>query len=256
MPEYVRNRLVGRLGRVDGDLSYLLVKQAGGDTAVIGSFAAHATVLPSSVMEFSADYPGYWQHAVERVTGGTTVFLGGGVGSHGPVAGAGSFAGAERMGEALARAVVEQLPRTPLTNRITFGVQGLEVSLPPLNARLTDGWRLRPWLARRLLPVEDKTLLQAFRLGDSIWISTPCDFSGELALNIKDALRPRGFQTVITSFNGDYIGYVVSSRYYHSAGYEPRLMSFFGPNVPDYFEELIKGLALALMPAPPVSSQN
>ena len=49
--------------------------------------------------------------------------------------------------------------------------------------------------------------------------------------------------TTITSFNGDYIGYVILPRYYHLGGYEPRLMSFYGPCVPDYFEELIRTMA-------------
>ncbi|MBE0540051.1 MAG: hypothetical protein IH623_01510 [Verrucomicrobia bacterium] len=52
---------------------------------------------------------------------------------------------------------------------------------------------------------------------------------------------------VITSFNGDYIGYVICARYYHLDGYEPRVMSFFGPNVPDYFDEMIRAMALALI---------
>ncbi len=248
LPQFVRNRLVGPLGRVDDSFGYLLVKQQEGETAVIGSYAAHATVLPSSMMEFSGDYPGYWQRAIEKTIGGTAVFLAGGVGSHSPVPGGSGLAGAERMGQALAQAVLDQLPHTPLTNRITLGTAALEVSLPSLHARLADGWRLRPWLARCLLPVENRTYLQALRLGDSVWISTPCDFSGELALDLKETLRPRGFQMIFTSFNGDYIGYVISSRYYHLPGYEPRLMSFFGPNVPDYFEELIRSLALCLTP--------
>ena len=54
-------------------------------------------------------------------------------------------------------------------------------------------------------------------------------------------------RAVITSFNGDYIGYVISPRYYHMNGYEPRVMSFFGPCVPDYFDELIRTLALGLL---------
>ena len=123
---------------------------------------------------------------------------------------------------------------------------GLDVFLPFFNVRLTDGVRLRPWLAQRLLPVRKQSFLQAFRFDDSVWVSTPCDFSGELALGIKDFLRVRGSRAVITSFNGDYVGYVISPRYYHLDGYEPRLMSFFGPNVPDYFDELIRTMALAL----------
>jgi len=242
-PGRVRNRLVGAKGKVDDEFSFALVKQADGDLATLGVFAAHATVLPDRVMAFSGDYPGYWQRAIERATGGLALFLAGGVGSHGPVADAPEFAGAQNLGESLAAEVLRRLPETPMTNRIAFGVLGLTVALPEPHARVTDGLRLRPWLARRLLPVSDHTMLQAFRLGGSIWLSTPCDFSGELALGIKDFARARGWQAVVTSFNGDYVGYVIPARYYHLAGYEPRTMSFFGPNVPDYFDELLRSLA-------------
>jgi len=245
-PEFVKNRLVGELGKVDPEFSYVVLKQNGGRVAVLGSFSAHATVLSAAMMEFSADYPGCWQRAVEEKTGGIAVFLAGGVGSHSPVAGEKGLKGIERMGQALASAFMEKLPHTPLTNVIAFNLLGVEVSLPELNARVTDGLRLRPWVAAKLLPVAERSFMQGFRLEDSIWISTPCDFSGELALGIKDMLRVRGFHGVVTSFNGDYIGYVIPARYYHLSGYEPRDMSFYGPNVPDYFDELIRTLALNL----------
>jgi hypothetical protein len=93
---------------------------------------------------------------------------------------------------------------------------------------------------------EGPTFLQVFRVQDVLWASTPCDFSGELALGLKDALRARGFDAAVTSFNGDYIGYVIPSRYYHLSGYEPRLMSFFGPYVPDYLDDLLRRMMLAL----------
>jgi hypothetical protein len=150
------------------------------------------------------------------------------------------------MGQALARSVLERLSQTPLTNSLPFGIMGLEVSLPPLHARITDGLRFRPWVARRLLPVTPRSFIQAFRVADSIWISTPADFSGEMAANLKDYLRARGYAGVITSFNGDYLGYIIPARYDHLDGYEPRLMSFFGPNTPDYFDDLIRTMALEL----------
>src|SRR5207245_2531217 len=130
------------------------------------------------------------------------------------------FKGAERMGQALARRLLEELPKAALTNSIVFGALGLDVTLPPFNVRVSDGIRLRPWLSGRLLTPARKSFLQVFRLEDSVWISTPCDFSGELALGIKDALHARGSTAVITSFNGDYIGYVILHRYYHMNGYE------------------------------------
>jgi neutral ceramidase len=240
---WVRNRLVGEQGQVDPEFSFLLFRQQTGKTAVLGSFAAHATVLSGDMLEFSADFPGCWQRAVEQATGGTAIYLAGGVGSHSPAAPERGFPGAERMGRALADALLQQLPATPLTNLVAFGMEGLEMSLPPLNVRLSDGLRLRPWLARRLLPVRSKTFIQALRLNDALWVSTPCDFSGELALGIKDFFRARGTTAVVTSFNGDYIGYVIPCRYYHLPGYEPRIMSFFGPNVPDYLDHWVRTLA-------------
>lgn len=245
--EFVRNRLVGKLGQVDPELSFAVFKQEGGGSAVLGSYAAHATVLSGGNMEFSGDYPGYWQREVETATGGMALFLAGGVGSHSPQSGGGGFAGAERMGQALGKRVVEELGRVSLTNAVVLGVLGCTVDLPELHVRLVDDWRIRPVFARKLLPVQARTYLQIVRLGSRIWISTPCDYSGELALEVKDFMRARGGDAVVTSFNGDYIGYVIPSRYYHMGGYEPRTMSFYGPCLPDYFTELIRTMAMMTM---------
>jgi neutral ceramidase len=246
-PEFVRNRLVGELGRVDADFSYAVVRQEGGRTGVLGSYAAHATVLGSDVMEFSGDYPGHWQRTIEAATGGVAVFLAGAVGSHGPAAGGKGHAGAERMGRALAERVLERLPATALAGNVTLGVAAVDVVLPPLQVRVTDGLRLRPWLASRLLPWNGPAPVQAVRINDAVWLSTPCDFSGELALGVKEFLRGRGAEAVVTSFNGGYIGYVVSPRYYHLDSYETRRMSFFGPGVPDYLDDTLRALATGLL---------
>lgn len=246
-PDFVRNRLVGSLGKTDPEFTFLVVRQRGGRTAVAGSYSAHATVLGSDVMEFHGDYPGYWQRAVEEATGGMAVFIAGSVGSHGPVSGGKGFAGAERMGRALAAGVMERMSATSLSPSVRLATSAVEVSLPELNARVTDSLRLRPWLAGMLLPVRDECVLQAVRIGGAVWISTPCDFSGELALGVKDHLRARGSDAVVTSFNGGYVGYVIPRKYYHLSGYEPRTMSFHGPNVPDYFDETIRALADGLL---------
>lgn len=246
-PQYIRNRLAGGLRKVDPEFSYAVVEQDGGGRAVLGVYGAHATTLSADMMEFSGDYPGVWQRAVEQATGGMALFFAGGVGSHSPVPGAKGMAGAEQMGQALARMVIEHLPQTALTNTVTLAIAGLDITMPPVNVRVSDGIRLRPWLAARLVPARSQSFLQVFRLDDSIWVSTPCDFSGELAMGIKEFVRARGASAAVTSFNGDYIGYLIPSRYYHLDGYEPRLMSFFGPNTPDYFDELIRGMSLALM---------
>ncbi len=244
-PGFVRNRLVGDAGVVDDEFAVLVFKQNGGRVAVLGSYAAHATVLSAGVMEFGADYPGYWQRAVERATGGTALFLAGGVGSHSPNAGQPGYTGAERMGEALAAETMKCLPGVPLTNAVSFALRGLVVDLPELHVRVSDSLRLRPSLAASLLHTGRTTRLQVCRLDDCCWVATPCDFSGELALDIKDHFAARGTRVTLTSFNGDYIGYVVPTRYYHHPGYESRLMSFYGPNTADYLDDLIRRLVSA-----------
>jgi neutral ceramidase len=246
LPQYARNRLVGTLGRIDPELTFLVVKQEGGATGVIGSYSAHSTVLSSQVMEFSGDYPGQWQRAVEKAVGGTALFFLGGAGSHSPVAGAPGYQGVQAMGDALAAQAVARLPDLAMTNRVQFGIAGVDLCLPEPHVRVTDTLRLRPWLAKRLLPTGPSAFVQVMRLGEWVWIATPCDFSGEMALEIKDFARARGLQATVTSFNGDYIGYVIPHRYYHLGGYEPRVMSFFGPTVPDYMDDLIRRMFVDL----------
>lgn len=247
-PELVRNRLVDERGRVDPEFEVALFRQNTGRDIVLGAFAAHATVVSARVMEFHGDYPGYWQRSVERATGGKAIFLAGGVGSHSPVAGDSEFAGAERLGNLLASNTVHQVKQLTPTNQIAFGLVGMDVNLPELNPRVTDGFRLRPWVAKELLPVQTNTTLQGFRLQNALWFSTPTDFSGELALDLKGHFQRQGFDATITSFNGDYIGYVIPAHYYHWSSYESRVMSFFGPTVPDYFCDLIRRMGQKLTP--------
>ncbi len=234
-PELVRNRLVGDGGSVDPEFSLLCFRGVHGPAVVIGSFSAHATVLGGSTMEFSGDYPGCWARSVEARTGGMALFLAAGVGSHAPRPPGTGWEGAEAMGDRLARRTWTVLEGMAFTNRAALRMQTLRLDLPELQARLTDSVRLRPWLARRVLPVSSTTWLQALRLGNHVWLSTPCDYSGELALEIKALARARGLQANVTSFNGDYVGYVVPAKYYSLNTYETRTMSFFGPQLPDYF---------------------
>ncbi len=243
-PDFIRNRLVGDRGVVDPQFSLLEIVQEGGSRAVIGSFSAHATVLSGDTMDFSGDYPGFWQRALEAKGVGMAMFLAGGVGSHAPKPPVGGMDGARRMGEALADRASKALTEVTPTNRIAWSMATLDVALPELQARITDGVRVRPWLARRMLPVHAETWLQAWRIGDSLLLSAPCDYSGELALDLKALGHTKALHAVVTSFNGDYVGYDIPAKYYHLDGYEPRTMSFFGPQLPVFFDELLRGLVL------------
>jgi len=240
-PGQVRNRLVGDAGRVDGEFSVLAFRKATGEKAVLGAYAAHATVLGSGNRQFSGDYPGHWALEMEKAGWGMGVFIAGGVGSHSPQTGPGKdFERVAGLGERLATGTQELLGRLEFRDRVALALVGIPVELPSLNPRVADDFRIRPWAAQRLLPVHPVTFLQAVRLGTTVWVSTPCDFSGELALELKEHAQTRNRRLTVTSFNGDYIGYVIPTKYYHLGGYEPQTMSFHGPSTADYFEELIR----------------
>jgi len=49
------------------------------------------------------------------------------------------------MGDALAARTAQALTNLVLTNRLTFGLVGVEVTLPPSQARVSNGVLLRPW---------------------------------------------------------------------------------------------------------------
>jgi hypothetical protein len=249
-PEHVRNRLVGSDGPVNPRFDCLWIRQDDGDHAVIGSYAAHATILPASVTEFSSGYPGVWAKAVETNRVKLAVFFAGTVASHSPMAGADGFEGADIMGQQLAARTVSTLASTCLTNRITLGVAAVPVSLPPLQPRLSHRVCLRPWVARRLLPIESFTWLQVVQFGQRLWVATPCDFSGELADVLSKELAPKSLAPVFTSFNGDYVGYVIPSHYYGLPGYESRTMAFHGPHFADYLSDTILRLARRLTNSP------
>ncbi len=254
-PEFIRNRLAFGDGAVDATFALVLVRQSDGDRAVLGNYGAHATVAGADVMAFHGDYASAWQRSMEEREVGLALFAAGGVGSHAPRAPAGDLAGAETMGLALAEATRRALHSLAVTNRIRFGMATLSLPLPPLQARLTESVRLRPWVARQLLPVGDEVLLQGIRWDEAIWLSTPCDFSGELALELK-ASRPAGAPSLhATSFNGDYVGYVVPARYFNLPGYETRTMSFFGPQLPEYFMAGLRRIADQLS-APDTASSH
>lgn len=244
-PAFVRNRLVDTLGRVDSEFTFAVFRQDDGDYAILGTYAAHATVLSAKNMQFSGDWPGYWRRAVERQIPGMAVFFAGGVGSHGPKGTFRGFELAQEIGEALADSVVQHFPRVSLQGEISVAAIGIPVALPEHHIRVSDELRVRPSLARLIVP-QDTTYLQAMRLERLLWAGTPCDFSGEIAVDLKNDAARSGFSAQMTSFDAGYVGYIIPSRYYHLNEYESRLMSFFGPYMGDYFEEMIRRMLVGL----------
>jgi len=236
---YTRNRLIGELGTKNDDFSFITIEQTGHKKAIIGSFSAHSTTLGSGNMEISSDYPGYWQRKMEASTFDMAVFFAGSVGSQSPVAEGNGFDKPKLIGEALADSLNIHLSKVVLNDKVTLSAVSLKMQLPAYNMRLTTNTNLSHTLSKMLMPFPKSVYLQAIRLGNMIWITTPCDFSGEYALQIKNALAAKGFEANVSSFNGSYVGYIIPGRYFYMDEYEPKLMGWFGPNMGDYTMDLI-----------------
>jgi hypothetical protein len=119
--------------------------------------------------------------------------------------------------------------------------------LPEFHIRISLERHLCTALSRQLLPLHSDVWIQAVRLGDLVWVTTPCDFSGEFAIDLQNDLYRQGFKTAISSFNGDYVGYVIPGKYFYMKKYESFTMAWFGPNLGAYLVDLIERLTNAVI---------
>lgn len=240
---YTRNRLVGESGTKNNDFNFISIQQKGGRKAVIGSFAAHATTIGAENMQFSADYPGYWQRKMERGSVDIAIFCGGSVGSQSPSGEGKGFEKPRKIGESLADSLEIHLAKVELKDKIDLSAMSLKMDLPDYNIRLTTKLHFSTWLSKKLMPLPENVYVQVIKIGNLIWMTTPCDFSGEFACQLKDALATRGFNANVTSFNGSYVGYIIPGKYFYLDAYEPKTMGWFGPNMGEYTFELLRHLS-------------
>jgi neutral ceramidase len=240
--QYTRNRLVGERGTKNNDFSFFLIEQPGFKKAVIGSFSAHATTLGDDNMEISADYPGYWARKMEKTAVDYALFFAGSMGSQSPASKGEDFEKAKYLGEALADSLNYHLEKTEPEEQVTFSQVSLEIPLPKFQIRLTTRRSLSELISKKLMPYTFGAWLQAFRIGNMVWVTSPADFSGEYAVQLKNALTVRGYNSNVTSFNGSYVGYIIPGKYFYLDEYEPKTMGWFGPYMGDYTVDLIRQL--------------
>jgi len=245
--EFTRNRLIGDLGTKNDDFSYIVLEQTGQKKTVIGSYAAHSTTMGDKNMEISGDYPGYWERKMEETTVDMAIFFAGSMGSQSPVSKGEGFDKPKYIGESLADSLIGRIQNCTLKDSVSLSSVSLKMNLPQYYFRLTTKLNLSTYLSKKLMPYPENAYLQTVQLGDMIWVTAPCDFSGEYALQYKNSLAVKGYQANVSSFNGSYVGYIIPGRYFYLDKYEPKLMGWFGPNMGDYTMDLIHQLTNILI---------
>jgi len=109
---------------VDRDLAVMRLDDVQGKPlAIVVNFAAHPTMIPSSLLEFSADYVGAVKEAVRRETNAAAIFMQGAAGDQS--ASPGARKGHQAFGEALGLEAA----------RLALGLETEPVARPSLDVR-------------------------------------------------------------------------------------------------------------------------
>jgi MYXO-CTERM domain-containing protein len=241
------NRVDPRMPTHDA-LSALVFRPIGGPVdgpplAILTVFGAHATVSHPVPPRLGGDYPAALVAELKRTTGARSVlFASGAVGDASPARpkARSQRKSAEALGKALAGDLMVALPSAKFARDVELASLRLNVDLPPVRLpffgpKLRFSPLLTWWIADR------RTHLHALRLGPAVLVGFPGDDSGHLATSLVESTRPTGLSTVATSFNGDFRGYLVSEPVFRNkACYETRWMSFYGPWLGEYFNDLAR----------------
>ena len=110
--------------------------------------------------------------------------------------------------------------------------------------KISQDWKLRAWLFRSAFGEYDH-FLTVLRIGDLVMLGAPCDFSGEFSASLDSTARRHNLTSIVTSFNGGYIGYVTPGKYYDINHYETRLMNWYAPGTGEYIRTCLEKLMIA-----------
>jgi neutral ceramidase len=240
MPEGVYNRVIDN-GPVDPLLRFLEIQRNDSSKLLFISYTAHATCLFSKDMVLSGDYPGKLLEIMESRGYAFAMFMAGAVGSHGPAAPEPSWSCVDWMAEGIAEKIQANPQGLREIKNTTIEMHRVPLELSRPQPKVLHYLRLRPWLFEAAFG-EYPTFISALRIGDIVFLSTPCDFSGEFNFALDSLARTENVFPIVTSFNGGYIGYLTPEKYYDVDHYETQLMSWYGPGNGEYVKQSLEKL--------------
>lgn len=236
---HVKNRLI-KGGDEDPWMRNVLIQTKKG-IATLSAFAAHATCFSHNSRQLTGDYPSYFHSQLKKDSLiNFSMYMAGAVGSMGPDAVRLKEGDkAKFIGESLADQV-SLLSRLGVIdkNKIELTAFRLRIPLRPSQAKISENLAMRPWLFKSVFG-DYQAEVAVLKMGNTLMIGMPCDFSGELAVPLYEYASDKGMNLIITSFNGGYIGYVTKDEWYNLPKYETRTMNWYGPDSGAYFSEII-----------------
>lgn len=239
----IYNRLVREKGTIDPVIRSLKFMTAS-DSIILTTYAAHSTVIDASTMELSRDYPGMLVDELEKDGYAFASFMAGAVGSMGPreADGETDFEQISTLGNSVAIEINSKAEKASISSRMVT-VSNFYNLLPlrKPSPKISPNWALRPWVFRWLFG-DYPPYLKATKIGNTLMIGMPCDFSGELMSELDNYATSKGLNLIITSFNGAYAGYITADKYFDMENYETVTMSWYGPYNGAYFSEAARDI--------------
>ncbi|MEM8967880.1 MAG: neutral/alkaline non-lysosomal ceramidase N-terminal domain-containing protein [Bacteroidota bacterium] len=231
----VNNRLI-KNGEVEPFLRIIYFRRQDSSQAILSSFSAHATFVTSKSKDLSADYPGELVRQLEASQSvDFALFAAGAVGSHSPhKPGVFSYQKLQTYANRLATPLLQAIDGVAYDSADQLSFSEIELPLGEAQLRITSNWRVRPSWFQQILG-RQKPTVSFLQLGEITLVGTPGDFSGLLYPRIESEGKP----LIVTSFNGEYIGYLIPSEYYHLNHRETRSINWYGPYTGDYTTEII-----------------
>jgi hypothetical protein len=197
---------------LDDELTALQFLDGGGKALVsLFDFPCHPEVMWEHNTQVSADYVGYLRQAVEEATGAPCIFFSGALGGMmTPDVQEHSFAEAEAIGKALAKAGLEALG-----NLSGFPVAEISIKKKEIKVKLTN-ILYKFAFRRKLLPdVRDPqgritSEVNLIRIGPAWFATIPGELLPRLGLRLKQDLKAAGAQVPgIICLANDELGYII-----------------------------------------------
>lgn len=240
--EYVENRLNPEHGKVDGVIRGLKIIRDDGSKGLLASFSAHPTNISHLSLELSGDYPNALVNIAEVKDYDFAMFASGMVGSH-RVKGISEtqFELCDTLASKLFKKI-QASENISLKDSVEIATATFPIEYGPSQLHVMQNFRARDWVFRWLFtPLKGD--LNYMKIGNIVMLATPCDFSGEIFE--RDSLgkiaEDHQEKLFITSFNGDYVGYVTYDDHYgHSEQEEVMAMNWVGPYYGEYYSQIIR----------------
>ena len=242
--ELVANRLAGKSGTKDPWIRIISIKNEYGLKAVVASFSGHPVNLDADIWEISRDYPGILVDELEKENNiDFAMFCAGMVGSHNiDINLPKSHERIRKIGKLLGEKIINTLDSVDHYECLKLGGLDITIEMPPSQLKITNHLRIRNWLFNTLMkPLQAN--IKILEIGDVLLIGMPCDYSGELSINyqLDQFASVHGKKLFITSFNGNYVGYITEDAHYTSCDHdEVKTLNWVGPYKGEYFTEVIK----------------